>query len=141
MGNPFMRMDVNVYFMKDAGLSAEKNLNIFPSVGRLAEAKKLALRRRIWFKVLDRVERGIIDLTVRYVVCIKSGKLAKLVTAIVEKLQYAAENILERLVRTVGLPLARKISEIANSWGNHLAFTWADDYSFARFLVVNYTKL
>jgi hypothetical protein len=136
-----MRMDVNVYFMRDAGLSARRNLNDFPSIGRLAEAKKLALRRRVWFKVLNRVERGIIDLTVRYVICIKSGKLAKLVTAIVEKLQFAAENIVEKLTRTVGLPLARKISEIAISWGNHLAFTWADDHSFAKYLMVNYAKL
>jgi hypothetical protein len=141
MGNPFMRMDMNVYFMRDEGLSAERNLNGFPSVGRLAEAKKLALRRRIWFKVLDRVERGIIDLTVRYVACIKSGKLAKLVTAIVEKLQLAAENSVERLVRSIGLPLARKISEIAVKWGNRLAFMWANDQSFAKFLVVNFAKL
>jgi len=126
--------------MRDAGLSIKMNLIGFPSVGRLAEAKKLALRRGFWFRVLDRVERGILDLTVRYVVCIKSGKLAKVVTAIMEKLQSAAESIVDRLVRTVGLPLARKISDIAVSWGNRLAPMWADDRSFAVFLMVNYAK-
>ena len=132
---------MNVYSMRDAGLSIKRNLSGFPSVGRLAEAKKLALRRGVWFRVLDRVERGIIDLTVRYVVCIKSGKLAKVVTAIMEKLQSAAESIVDKLVRTVGLPLARKISDIAVSWGNRLASMWADDRSFAEFLVVNYAKV
>ena len=141
MGKPFMHMDMSVYFMRDAGLSVKRNLSGFPSVGRLVEAKKLALRRGVWFRVLDRVERGIIDLTVRYVVCIKSVKLAKVVTAIMEKLQYAAESIVERLVRTVGLPLARKISDVAVSWGNRLASMWADDRSFAVFLVVNYAKV
>ena len=131
---------MNVYSMRDAGLSIRRNLSGFPSIGRLAEAKMLALRRGVWFRVLDRVERGIIDLTVRYVVCIKSGKLAKVVTAIMEKLQSAAESIVGKLVRTVGLPLARKISEIAVSWGNRLASMWADDRSFAEFLVVNYSK-
>jgi hypothetical protein len=110
------------------------------SVGTLAKAKKLALRRGVWFRLLNRVERGIIDLTVRYVECIKSGVLAKLVTAIMEKLQSAMESVVDRLVRTVGLPLAQKISDIAVSWGNHLASMWANDLAFARFLVVNYAK-
>lgn len=126
--------------MRDAGLLAKMNLSSFPSVGKLAETKKLALRRGIWFRVLDRVERGIIDLTVRYVMCIKSGKLGKLVTAILEKLQFATESIVERLVRTDGLPLARRISEIAVSWGNSLATVWAKDLAFAKFLLVNFSK-
>jgi len=62
------------------------------------------------------------------------------VTAIMEKLQSAVESIVDRLVRTVGLPLARKISAIAVSWGNRLASFWADDFVFARFLVVNFAK-
>jgi hypothetical protein len=134
-------MGMNVYYMRDAGQLATGNLSSFPSVGRLAEAKKLALKRRVWYRVLNRVERGIIDLTIKYVACIKSGKLAKLVTAIMEKLQSAAENIVERLVRTVGLPLTRKISDIAVSWGNRLASNWASDRVFARFLVLNFTKM
>ena len=130
-----------MYSMRDAGLTVKRNLSGFPSVGGLAEAKRLALRRGVWFKVLDRVERGIIDLTVGYVVCIKSGKLAKVVTAIMEKLQSAAVSIVDKLTRTVGLPLARKISDTAVSWGNRLASMWADDLSFAKFLTVNYTAI
>ena len=135
MGKPFMRMDMNVYFMRDAGHSAKMNLNSFPSVERLAEAKKLALRRRVWFRVLDRVECGLIDLTVKCVVCIKSGALAKLVTAIMGKLQSAMENTVERLVRTIGVSLAGKISRVAVGWGNVSAKRWASDLSFASFLV------
>jgi diacylglycerol kinase len=63
------------------------------------------------------------------------------VTAIMEKLQSAIESIVDRLVRTVGLPLAQKISDIAVSWGNRLASMWANDLAFARFLVVNYAKV
>jgi hypothetical protein len=110
------------------------------SVAKLADAKKIALRRGFWFRSLSRVERGIIDLTVRYVDNIKSLKLAKVVTAIIGKLQYAMESSLDKLVRTIGLPLARKISNIAVSWGNCLATLWADDPVFARFLVINYAK-
>jgi hypothetical protein len=44
-------------------------------------------------------------------------------------------------VRTIGLPLARKISEIAVSWGNLLASKWAEDRAFASFLVFNFVKV
>jgi hypothetical protein len=108
-----------------------------PSVGKLAEAKKFALRRGVWFRALTRVERGVLDLTVKYVESIKSSKLATLVTAIIDKLQIAMENIVDRMVRVVGRPLAQKISQLAASWGNRCASKWADDLEFARYLAVN----
>jgi hypothetical protein len=123
--------------MSGTGLTVKRGLGS-PSVEVLVQAKKLALRRGVWFKVLSRVERGVIDLTVKCVDSVKSRRLAKLLTAIISKLQSAMESIVDRLVRTVGLPLARKISNIAVSWGNHLASVWAYDCSFARFLVVNF---
>jgi hypothetical protein len=104
------------------------------SVGELVEARKVAQRRGVWFRVLNRVERGIVDLTVKVVDCIKSGRLAKMLEAIVEKLQLALENKADKLVRTIGLPLARKISNIAVSWGNLLASKWAEDRVFAMYL-------
>ena len=110
-------------------------------VNNLTNIKKVALRRGIWFRSLNRVERGIIDLTVRYVDSVKSSKLAKVLTAIMNKLESAMENKVDRIVRVVGLPLARKISEVAVSWGNHLASLWADDLAFARFLVFNSGKV
>ena len=106
----------------------------------LSEVKKIALRRNVWFRSLSRVERGIIDLTVRYVDNVKSSKLAKVLTAIISKLESAMESTVDRLVRVMGLPLARKISEIAVSWGNQLASLWANDLSFARFLIFNFGK-
>ena len=71
-----------------------KELFISLSIGKLNETKKHALRRGVWFKALNRVERGIIDLTVKYVDNIKSTKLAKVLTAIIEKLQATTESIL-----------------------------------------------
>jgi phosphoribosyl-dephospho-CoA transferase len=127
-------------FMGIERLATKREHDGFPSVRMLAQAKKLALRRRVWFNLLNRVERGIIDLTVKYVGSIKSRTLAKVVAAIMNKLQFAVETMVERLVRTVGLPLARKNSEIAVSWGNCLASMWADDLAFARFLVVSFGK-
>ena len=124
-------------FERVEGLVFRVELGSSPSVGMLVEVKRLALRRRVWFRSLSRVERGVIDLTVKCVDIIKSGKLAKVVTAIIEKLQSAMESTVDRMVRAVGLPLARKMSRVAVGWGNHLAFMWADDLKFARYLALS----
>jgi hypothetical protein len=115
-------------------------LDSFPSVGILVQAKKLALRGGVWFRTLNRVERAIIDLTVRCIDNIKSGKLAKLLTAIIDKLQSAMESIVDRLVRTIGVPLAEKISCVAAGWGNVSAKSWTSDLSFATFLAMMHTS-
>ncbi len=106
------------------------------SVNQILATKKIALRRRVWFRALNRVERGILDLTTKYVVRIKSPKLAKVVTAILSKLEAAVESIVDRLVRTVGFSLAQKISDFAKRFGNRNAQGWAVDAAFARFLAV-----
>ena len=108
------------------------------SVGFISVIKKCALRRGIWFRALSRVERGVLDLTTRYVDCIRSAQLAKVVTAILEKLRIASEGVVDRLVRTVGFSLAKKVSIVAQSWGNHLAIAWAKDSDFARYLAVTH---
>ena len=117
---------------------AKSNNSVLP--GKLAEFKKTALRRGTWFKTLSRIERGIIDLTVKYVDNIKSEKLAKVLTAIIAKLQLAMESTSDRLARTIGLPLARKNSNIAVSWGNLSASKWAEDLAFAKYLALNFGK-
>jgi hypothetical protein len=126
--------EIRMFVMRDRHSVSKLVLGGSISVGRLADAKKAALRRGVWFRSLSRVERGIIDLTIRYVDRIKSTKLAMVVTAIMEKLQVTLESMADKLVRTVGLSLARKIGKIAISWGNLSAFMWVADRAFARYL-------
>ncbi len=133
-------MLTRVFMSGERGSTEKGKIGNLPAVKELAEAKKVALRRRVWFKLLTRVERGIVDLTVKYVNIIKSRKLAKALTAIIAKLQSAIESTVDTLVRTIGLPLTREISNIAVSWGNRLASKWADNRSFAKFLVLNFVK-
>jgi len=111
-----------------------KTFQVGPS--EIVYAKKFALRRGIWYRTLSRVERGVLDLTARYVACIKSTKLANVVTAILEKLKLASESMVDRLVRTVGFSLAQKISTVAVGLGNRSATRWAVDAEFARYLAV-----
>jgi hypothetical protein len=108
----------------------------FYSVADLFKIKGYALRQGFWFRALNRVERGILDLTIKCLDKVKSPKLAEILTAIVQKLQQATENMIDRLVRTIGLPLAQKVSNIAVKLGNFGAKHWAQDLLFAAYLAV-----
>ena len=128
-------------FTNSGAQKTEKEVfGCFASVGKLAEARRDAFRRGVWFRALSRIERGVVDLTLRYVDNIKSAKLAKVLTAIMEKLQQATESMADRLVRLIGVPLAQKTSGIAVSWGNLSAETWANDRGFARYLAFTQQK-
>jgi len=45
-------------------------------------------------------------------------------------------EIADRLVRTVGVSLAQKMSGLAVGWGNCSAVEWANDRGFARYLAL-----
>ncbi|MGC9346350.1 MAG: hypothetical protein ACP5ER_06140 [Candidatus Bathyarchaeales archaeon] len=104
--------------------------------GELVSIRRMAMRRRVWFRVLDRAERAIVSLTIRCVERIRSVRLAMIVKAIVDKLKLAVKGRVERLMETVGSSLARKIGEIAVSWGNVEALKWASDKGFIRYVTV-----
>jgi hypothetical protein len=116
--------------------------SITPSltVGRLIKARKLALRRGVWFRALSRIERGAVDLTMRYIDSIKSPRLARMLTAILTKLKHETESKAEHMVRVFGLPLAKKVSRIAVRWGYYSAIKWAEDINFAQYLALNFAK-
>ncbi len=64
----------------------------------LVALRTRALRGRIWYRVLSRMERGLVDLTIRWVGRVRSGRLARVLLEILEKLVRALES---RMVRVV----------------------------------------
>ena len=95
-----------------------------------------AFRRRVWFKTLIRMERGLINSVIKVVDKVRSTLLAKVLTSIVKKLLTALESHVTRMMREVGRPLAKKISLIAQSWGNKSAKEWMSNKGFIQFLAV-----
>jgi hypothetical protein len=95
--------------------------------------KTRALRRRVWFRALDRLERGLLDVTIRWVDTVKSGRLAQVLVKILAKLVLALN---ERMVRIVeeGRGLALRLSRLALGWGNLSALDWRSDLGFQRAL-------
>ena len=103
-----------------------------PLTGRkLAGLKTRALRKRVWYRVLDRVERGLLDLTIRWVDNVRSGRLAEMLLRILAKLARAMEQGMARVL-AVGRGLALQASLLAVRWGNSQAYAWRFDESFWR---------
>jgi hypothetical protein len=128
--------ELTSYMKLNALLWSRVVLGDAASVGRLVEARRTALRCGVWFRVLNRTERAILDLTVRCVDRIRSARLAKVVMAILIKLKLAMESVVERMTRVVGRSLALKVSNIAVSWGNLSASQWSANSAFARYLAI-----
>lgn len=114
-------------------MNEESNLTEFldsPLTGRkLAGLKTRALRKRVWFRVLDRVERGLLDLTIRWVDNVRSGRLTETLLRILVKLARAMEQGMSRVL-VVGRELALRASVLAVSWGNVDAYSWRSDRGF-----------
>ena len=81
--------------------------------------------------MLDRVERGLLDLTIRWVDDVRSGRLTETLLRILVKLARAMEQGMARVL-IVGRELALQASVLAVGWGNSQAYAWRVDESLWR---------
>ncbi|MFB3889927.1 MAG: hypothetical protein ACE14S_10585 [Candidatus Bathyarchaeia archaeon] len=103
---------------------------------QLIRLKRKAMRYGVWFRVLPRIDRAIIELAVRVTDRIRSPALAKIIATIAGKLEEFVESRLVRVTREIGLPLTRRLSSYAQKWGYKTAKAWAGNADFARYLAV-----
>src|SRR5208283_5555796 len=85
---------------------------------RLVNLKTKAMRSGVWFKALQRIDRALLDLTIRVVDNIRSATLSKSILTLTRKLEEAMKNSFSSRLREIGLPLAQKISLEAQKLGN-----------------------
>jgi len=105
----------------------------FLKKAQLVKLKMKAMRSGVWFKALPRIDRVLVDLTIRVAGTVRSFTLAEKILSVVRKLESLLENKLQRAAREVGLPVARKLSLFAQEWGNVEAKNWVSDGCFARY--------
>ena len=103
---------------------------------QLVNLKTKAMRSGVWFKVLQRIDRVLFDLTIRVVDNIRGANLAKSIAVVTRKLEDAMKSSFSNRLKEIGLPLAQKISFTAQKLGNISAAGWMFDSSFAIFLAV-----
>ena len=106
------------------------------SRSELTFIKWRSMRRKVWFRGLDSIERAIVNLTIECVEKVRSLKLERIISTIVNKLANAMKSTLEKLTEDIGRPLAQKLSQIAWNWGNKSAVQWAEDPVFIQYLTV-----
>jgi hypothetical protein len=102
----------------------------------LLRLRRKALRRRVWFKVLDVTERALLYLVPR---CMETPKNATLIDAlakIIVKIKMALKGRVANLVCQVGKPLAEKLSLVAQEWDHKTAGEWARDEGFWKYLAI-----
>ena len=101
---------------------------------QLMKLKMKAMRAGVWFRALPRIDRVLIDLTIKVADNIRSPHLARCILAITGKLEAIMDSKLSRAIREIGLPIAHKLSQFAQKWGNKTAEKWANDKTFACYL-------
>lgn len=114
----------------------KKDAFSFLSKIQLVKLKLKAMRSGVWFRALHRIDRALIDLTIKVASTVRSATLARIILALVRKLEGIMESGLARALRQVGVQRAQKLSLVAQKWGNLSANEWSSDPSFVRFLAV-----
>jgi len=111
---------------------------------QLMKLKLKAMRSGVWFKALPRIDRVLLDLTIKVAGTVRSFTLAKNILAVVRKLESVMESRFLRAVKEVGFSIAKRLGLIAQKWGNVSARSWKFDEGFARYLAamsLNESKL
>jgi hypothetical protein len=103
---------------------------------QLLKLKLKAMRSGAWFRALRRIDRVLIDLTIKVACNVRSVILAKSILAVARKLEGIMESGFSRALREVGFQRAQKLSLLAQKWGNTSAKSWASNLSFVHFLAV-----
>jgi len=98
---------------------------------QLLKLKTRAIRAGVWFKSLPRIDRVLVELTIKVTDSVRSPHLVRSLLSIAGKLDGLLENKLMRAVREVGFPITRKLSLLARKWGNEAASDWAGEEDFA----------
>lgn len=86
--------------------------------------------------MLKRIDRALIDLTIRVARTIRNAILVRSVLAVVSKVEGAIATRIPSYSEKYGFLLAHKLAAIAVKFGNDLARIWASDFRFAHFLAV-----
>ena len=98
--------------------------------------KQKALRRGVWFRALDSVERGILSLAARVVDRVESVVLGVELVKIIKKIRDAVKSGFVRRMEEFGYRRAEEIFGVAVEWGHRAASNWASDIGFVRYLTL-----
>jgi hypothetical protein len=100
----------------------------------LVEARRRALRRGVWFKALDGVERGILSLASQIIDTVRSSILSVQLVKIIAKIRDACKGGFIKHLEQFGMTRVRVIQAQAFSFGYEGAKMLSNDFDFVRYL-------
>jgi hypothetical protein len=95
------------------------------------------MRKHVWYRVLDKIEREIVNLTISIIDEVRSFTLSKTLYGILEKVRDAYKSAFIKTVENYGLSRAVKAVEQARRFGYNVN-GWLDDEAFPRLLALNF---
>ncbi len=98
----------------------------------LANLKKKALRKGIWFQTLSTNERVLASLIGKYVKIVKNSALATVIARIIVKLIYGIKNSFIHMIESRGRPIAESWARAACAMGWKDASKWVEDINILR---------
>jgi 5-carboxymethyl-2-hydroxymuconate isomerase len=102
----------------------------------LTRLRSRACKNGAWYEALSKTERAIVDLTIRCVETIRSPILSRAITKIVGKLSQTLQKTFQERAQEIGAVISKRITEIAQNWGNKKSSEWETDDNFIKFLGV-----
>ena len=100
----------------------------------LISVKRKALRKGVWYRSLDKIERGILSLAARVVDRVDSVVLGVELVKIIAKLRDDFKGEFVKLMETFGFRRIKEIVGMAQLWGNDTAGLWKRDVEFVRYI-------
>jgi hypothetical protein len=100
----------------------------------LKEVRKRAIRGNVWFRTLDCLERGILNLSAKILDVIHSESLQVELSKIVSKIEDALRGVFEKRFLSYGLSRAKEIVANAVKLGCNDAVGWLTNSSFAKYV-------
>ena len=101
----------------------------------LIDVKKRALRRGIWHKVLDPIEKGILSLASQIVETIHSNILHAQISDIIAKLSDASKNGYQKHLEKYGIIRIKEIQIQAIKFNYYKALEVENDVNFMKYLI------
>jgi len=114
-----------------------------PERGSLEKLKRLSIRSKAWFRVLNWKQRRLMDIVIKTVDKIRSPLLLKVLNPLVKRLLEAiggnsragALALMDKGAYSMMMSVAEKIVAVAQKWGNKSAKEWLDK-GFIKYLII-----
>ncbi len=101
----------------------------------LVEVRRRALRRGVWYRALDGVERGILSLASQILDTVRSSMLSIQLVKIIAKIRDVCKSGFIKHLERFGMARVRVIQAQAFSFGYEGAKTLSSDFDFVRYLI------